>query len=102
MPAAVFRWIIHRSRGFAWISIAAGLAAAIVWLVSALEPLPLAPGAAIGGTLSTDPFNVALRHSAWLNMWAAGLTGVSVLFFALAEGCKELSRSARRDLMRRL
>ena len=85
MPAAVFRWIIHRSRGFAWISIAAGLAAAIVWLVSAFEPLP-----------------VALRHSAWLNMWAAGLTGVSVLFFALAEGCKELSRSARRDLMRRV
>ena len=85
MPAAVFRWIIYRSRGFAWISIAAGLAAAIVWLLSAL-----------------DPFNVALRHSAWLNMWAAGLTGVSVLFFALAEGCKELSRSARRDLMRRL
>jgi hypothetical protein len=82
MPAAVFRWIIYRSRGFAWISIAAGLAAAIVWLVSAVEPL--------------------LRHSAWLNMWAAGLTGVSVAFFALAEGCKELSRSARRDLMRRL
>jgi len=85
MPAAVFRWIIHRSRGFAWISIAAGLAAAIVWLVSAFEPLP-----------------AALRHSALLNMWAAGLTGVSVLFFALAEGCKELSRSARRDLMRRV
>jgi hypothetical protein len=102
MPAAVFRWIIHHSRGFAWISIAAGLAAAVVWLMSALAPLPLAPGAAIGGTLSTDPFNVALRHSAWLNMWAAGLTGVSVAFFALAEGCKELSRSARRDLMRRL
>ena len=85
MPAAVFRWIIHHSRGFAWISIAAGLAAAIVWLVSAFEPLP-----------------AALRHSALLNMWAAGLTGVSVLFFALAEGCKELSRSARRDLMRRV
>ena len=102
MPAAVFRSIIHRSRGFAWIYIAAGFAAAIVWLVSAVEPLPLAPGAAFGGTSPTDPFNVALHHSAWLDMVAAGLTGVSVLFFALAEGCKELSRSARRDLMRRV
>ena len=56
-----------------------GLAAAILWFKSAAGPIPLAPGAEIGGTLPSDPFNVALRHSATLNEWAAGATGLSVL-----------------------
>jgi hypothetical protein len=42
-------------------------------------------GAAIGGTSPTDPFNVALRHSALLNQWAAGTTGLSVLIMVAAE-----------------
>ena len=69
-----------------------GFAAAILWFMSAAGKLPLAPGAAIGGTSPTDPFNLALRHAAVLNQWAAGVTGVSVLFLALAEG-NELRRA---------
>jgi hypothetical protein len=74
------------------LSIIAGFAAAILWFMSAAGKLPLAPGAAIGGTSPTDPFNLALRHAAVLNQWAAGVTGVSVLFLALAEG-NELRRA---------
>jgi len=64
---------------------AIGLIAAILWFMSAAGDLPLAPGAAIGGTLPTDPFNVALHHSARLNKWAAGATGASVLLMVIAE-----------------
>jgi hypothetical protein len=62
-----------------------GIVAAVLWFISASGKIPLAPGAEIGGTLPTDPFNVALRHSARLNQWAAGATGVSVLLMVLAE-----------------
>jgi hypothetical protein len=62
-----------------------GIAAAVLWFMSAASKLPLAPGAAIGGTLPTDPFNVALRHSALLNQRAAGATGLSVLLMVAAE-----------------
>jgi hypothetical protein len=62
-----------------------GIAAAGIWFASAFSDIPLAPGAEIGGTLPTDPFNVALHHSALLNEWAAGATGASVLFMGIAE-----------------
>jgi hypothetical protein len=62
-----------------------GIIAAVLWFMSASGEIPLAPGAEIGGTLPSDPFNVALRHSARLNQWAAGATGVSVLLMVLAE-----------------
>lgn len=62
-----------------------GIAAAVLWFMSAAGKLPLAPGAAIGGTSPTDPFNVALHHSALLNQWAAGTTGISVLLMVAAE-----------------
>lgn len=62
-----------------------GLVAATLWFASAAAPLPLAPGASIGGTSPADPFNVALRHSAQLNEWAAGATGASVLLMVLGE-----------------
>lgn len=62
-----------------------GIAAAGLWFIASSEEIPLAPGAAIGGTLPTEPFNVALRHSAHLNQWAALVTGVSVILMALAE-----------------
>ena len=63
-----------------------GLVAAGLWFWSAAIDIPLAPGAAFGGTLPTDPFNVAIRHAANLSQWAAGMTGVSVLLMVLAEG----------------
>lgn len=62
-----------------------GLIAAVLWFMSAFGKIPPAPGAAIGGTSPADPFNVALRHSAQLNEWAALATGVSVLLMVLAE-----------------
>jgi hypothetical protein len=71
-----------------WLKIASvviGLFAAFCWIKSSLVPIPLAPGAAIGGTLPSDPFNVALRDAASWNQWAAGSTGVAVLLMAIAE-----------------
>jgi len=56
---------------------------AVLWGWSALLPLPLAPGAAFGGTLPTDPFNAVLAQSARLNAWAAGLTAAAVLLAAV-------------------
>jgi hypothetical protein len=68
------------------LSIIAGVAAAILWFMSASVPIPNAPGAAIGSTLATDPFNVAMRLSAHLNQYAAVATGLSVGLLAIAEG----------------
>jgi len=62
-----------------------GLVAAVLWFMSASGKLPLAPGAELGGTLPTDPFNVALRQAAQWNRWAAGATGTSVLLMVVAE-----------------
>jgi hypothetical protein len=73
-----------------------GLVAAVLWFMSASGKIPLAPGAAIGGTLPTDPFNVALRHSAHLNQWAAGATGASVFLMVLAEHACNVWNAAKR------
>ena len=62
-----------------------GLVAAACWFMSAFQNPPPAPGAAFGGTLPTDPFNVALAAAAWWNRWAAITTGLSVLLMAIAE-----------------
>ena len=67
------------------LSVVAGLVAALLWWKASGE-VPLAPGAAIGGTLPDDPFNVALRQSAALNQWAALSTAASVFLMAIAEG----------------
>ena len=58
--AATFCW---------WFSITAGFVAAGLWAWSAMAPLPLSPGATIGATLPSDPFNVALAQSARFNAW---------------------------------
>jgi uncharacterized membrane protein len=91
------RCAYFRSRMWGWLretdyetqlkiaSVLVGFVAAIFWLASSLVPLPLAPGAAVGGTLPTDPFNVALRDAGWWNRWAALLTAVAVCLTALAE-----------------
>src|ERR1700722_9780695 len=63
-----------------------------LWFWSASVPLPLAPGAAIGGTLPTDPFNVAMRQAASLNQWAAFVTGLAVLLTVAAECVRLLAR----------
>jgi hypothetical protein len=68
-----------------------GLVAAVLWLWSAWADLPPAPGAAIGGTSPTDPFNIALRHVASLNGYAALATGVSVLL-NLSISCDQAER----------
>jgi hypothetical protein len=67
------------------LSIVAGLFAAGFWFMSASVRIPLAPGAALGGTSPMDPFNVAIRHAAILNQWAAGLTCLSITATVLAE-----------------
>lgn len=66
-----------------WASIVVGFVAAAVWFWSALAPLPPAPGAVLGGTTPSEPFNVAMAHVAWLNAWAAVFTGVSVSLIAV-------------------
>jgi hypothetical protein len=63
-----------------------GLAAAFFWVESSLVPIPLLPGAAIGGTLPEEPYNVAVRVAGWWNQWAALLTALSVALTAIAEG----------------
>jgi hypothetical protein len=75
-----------------WVSALVGLCAAGLWFWSAYVPIPLAPGAAIGGTLPTDPFNEAIHQSAGLNRWAALITGLSVLFTVAAECVGLLAR----------
>jgi hypothetical protein len=72
-----------------------GIVAAVLWFMSASGKIPLAPGAEIGGTLASDPFNVALRHAARLNQWAAGTTGVSVLLMVLAEWTQLLIKPSK-------
>jgi hypothetical protein len=74
------------------VSALVGLCAAVLWFWSASVPLPLAPGAEIGGTLATDPFNVAMRQSASLNQWAALMTGLAVLLTVAAECVRMLAR----------
>jgi hypothetical protein len=66
-------------------SVVISILAAFCWIKSSLVPTRLAPGGAIGGTLPSDPFNVALGNAAWWNQRAAFLTGVSVLLMAAAE-----------------
>jgi hypothetical protein len=64
-------------------------------------PIPNAPGAAIGATLATDPFNVAMRLSALWNQYAAVATGLSVGLLAIAEGITVaacLAKTRREDL----
>jgi hypothetical protein len=73
-----------------------GLVAAVLWFTSASVTIPLAPGAAFGGTSPTDPFNVALRHSAHLNQWAAGATGASVLLMVVADCAPVAVKIAKR------
>ena len=78
-----------------WLSIIVGFVAAVLWWVSASVPPP-SPGAAIGGTEPSDPFNVALRDSAHLNQWAAIATGASVFLMSLAEAGELFARRAKR------
>jgi hypothetical protein len=63
-----------------------GLVAAYFWFRSASVHIPLAPGAAIGGTLADNPFNVALRDAAIWNFRAALTTAISVFLLVVAEG----------------
>jgi hypothetical protein len=61
-----------------------GFYAAYLWFQSAALPLPLAPGAAFGGTSPSDPFNVALHQSALLNQQAATETAVAIILQVIA------------------
>jgi hypothetical protein len=70
------------------LSVAFGILAALFWLRSAFVQIPLLPGAAIGGTLPEDAFNVALHDAARWNFLAAAATAISVLLPAVAEGVR--------------
>jgi hypothetical protein len=64
-----------------WLEISAALfafAAAIFWFLSAYGKLP--PMIAYWDqTPQTDPFYLAVKFSARMNRWAAGLSGLSAL-----------------------
>jgi uncharacterized membrane protein len=66
-------------------SIVIGVVAAVLWMFSASVDIPLAPGAAIGGTLPSDPFNIAMREAASLNKYAALATAISTSLLMIAE-----------------
>jgi hypothetical protein len=57
--------------------------AAILWFLSAKVQTP-PPVLRLGGISEDDPFMKGLQKIAYLNKWAATLTGVSVLCMALA------------------
>jgi Na+/proline symporter len=67
-----------------WLDIAAAvfaLAAAVFWFLSAYGKLP--PMVAYWDqTPSNDPFYLAVKFSAQVNRWAAGLSGLSALCMA--------------------
>jgi hypothetical protein len=62
-----------------------GLLAAALWFWSAASNPPLLSGGAIGGTLPTDPFNMAMHQAAWLNRWAALATGLAVALTVIGD-----------------
>ena len=62
-----------------------GLIAAGIWFSSAITPIPDLPGAAMGSTAPSAPFNVLMHQAALLNAWAAGMTAVSIVFAAVSE-----------------
>jgi hypothetical protein len=68
-----------------WLNIAAALfafAAAVFWFLSAYGKLP--PIVSYWGQAPpTDPFYKAIKFSAAMNRWAAGLSGLSALSMAL-------------------
>ena len=70
------------------LSVVLGGLAAAFWLLSALVPIPLLPGAALGGTSPGEPFNVALHDAARWNFWAAAATALSVLLLTVAEAVR--------------
>lgn len=73
-----------------WLDIAAAafaFAAAVFWFLSAYGPLPrmlqyfdFVP--------DNDPYYVAVKFSAKMNRWAAGLSGLSALCMALGLVCR--------------
>jgi hypothetical protein len=78
-------------------SVLIGFVAAILWMRSASVDIPTAPGAAIGGTLPSEPFNVALQKAAVLNKWAAFATGLSTILLVIAEGISQWATFTKRN-----
>lgn len=85
----------HVTKGSYWlggVSVGFGAIAAVLWLCSALVTIPAAPGGTIGGTLLSEPFNVAMQTAGRLNAWAAAMTAVSVFFGVLEKGAALMGR----------
>lgn len=78
-----------------WAYVVTSILAAVLWLQSARLHIPHAPGAAIVAASPHEPFNVALRHVAVWNKWAAIATGLSLLLLVVAEILAERRARAR-------
>jgi hypothetical protein len=75
-----------KDKVLAWLdggSIGTAFTAAVLWWLSARVHLP-APGTYWMQAPETDPFLMAIRHSADLSGWAARFAAVSVVLTALA------------------
>lgn len=81
----LFKISLSNKQRIKFSSILVGVLAAVLWMLSASVDIPLAPGAAIGGTSPDDPFNVAMREAATLNKYAAFATAISTLLLMMAE-----------------
>lgn len=77
--------LLYIKQPIKFFSILIGLVAAVFWTLSASVDIPLPPGAAIGGTLPSNPFNVAMQTAASLNKYATFTTAISTLLLMIAE-----------------
>ncbi len=70
-------------RSFELLSAIAAIVAAAFWFLSATRKLPtILPY--WDKTPENDPFFMAIKHSATMNRWAAGFSGVSALCMAVS------------------
>jgi hypothetical protein len=73
-----------------WLSVAAGGAAAGLWIWSALVDISVPEDAVLLD--ASNPFIVALHYAAKLNAWAAALTAASALLAAVERGIHIVKR----------
>ena len=72
---------------WAYLSIATGFAAAMLWFLSSRIEVPTELGGGYGGKINgLEEMSAALAKVAKLNRWAASATGLAAILQALAQG----------------